>query len=111
MRRAKAHMNRLTISAKKTTSCHIQASDAYVAEPSDRVILNATLADLLSRFPNCGDVLFGEGPALFPDRQSLVDYGVMLTVKETLRSRKIRSDIFLRVLKDTICRSYHLKAA
>lgn len=70
-------------------------------EPEDD-ILCATVADLLCRYPEAEELLYGEAFALFFDRRSLSTGGVLLKVGEALSIRGINADLFLSLLEGRV---------
>jgi nitrogen fixation protein NifX len=65
-------------------------------------ILDVTLADILSRYPETTGLLFGSGLALFADEQSLVTNGGLMLVREALEIRGISPDLFQSLLEKAI---------
>lgn len=65
-------------------------------------ILDVTLADILSRYPEVTGLLLGCGLALFADEQSLVTNGVLMLVREALEIRGICPDLFQLLLEKAI---------
>ena len=70
--------------------------------PLDDSILDATLADLLSRYPESAELLLGPGFALFPDENSLVTTGAFMKVRDALAIRGICPDLFQMLLEEAI---------
>lgn len=65
-------------------------------------VLDATLADIMSRYPEAADLLLGTGLALFPDEESLHTIGGLLSVKEALALRGICPDLFQLLLEEVV---------
>ena len=69
---------------------------------SANTILDVTLADLLSRYPDLIGLMLGSGLSLFADKQERATSGVLLQVKEALEIRGICPDLFQMLLEKTI---------
>jgi len=65
-------------------------------------MLDVTLADILSRYPEATGLLFGPGLALFADEPGLVANGGLMQVREALEIRGISSDLFQLLLEKAI---------
>jgi len=65
-------------------------------------ILDVTLADILSRYPEATGLLLGSGLALFADKQSLVTNGGLMLVREALEIRGISPDLFQLLMEKAI---------
>jgi hypothetical protein len=75
------------------------------AMPADQEvgpILDATLADILSRYPEATRLLRGSGLALFADEQSLVANGVVIPVRDALKIRGISPELFQLLFDEAI---------
>jgi len=73
-----------------------------VGGPSIDSVLDATLADILSRYPEATGLMLGPGLALFPDEESLHAIGGLLSVKEALALRGICPDLFQLLLEEVV---------
>ena len=73
-------------------------------------LLDATLVDILSRYPDSEELMLGTGLALFTDEKSLTNFGGLMKVRDALEIRGICPDLFQSLLEEIIYGRQHSHA-
>jgi hypothetical protein len=69
-------------------------------------VLETTLADLLSRYPEIEGFLHGAGFSVCADQDALLEDGILLPLEEALDHRGICSDLFQIILEGALSKGH-----